>query len=238
MADTLTAPNSSEFSEDSTNNRFPTPPVVLRQPRRSELEEMNAGNLYNPADPELAELRTKAHVLCAAYNSVPENDGEQRATILQELMPNIGKDCDIVGPVFCDYGFNIIMGDRCFANFNFNVLDVCPVTIGNDVLFGPNVSIMTPLHPLRWKDRNVRKAEDGSAYDYEYGAPVTIGSNCWFGSNVTVLAGVTIGDGCVIGAGSVVTRHIPRNTIAVGNPARVLREITNEDASTFQKYAQ
>ena len=89
--------------------------------------------------------------------------------------------------------------ERVFANFNFTVLDCCPVTIGDDVLFGPNVSLLPPMHPLRWQDRNVRQAPDGSAYDYEYGKPIVIGSNCWFGGNVTVIGGVTIGEGCVIG---------------------------------------
>ena len=112
------------------------------------------------------------------------------------------------------------------------------VTIGDDVLFGPNVSLLPPMHPLRWQDRNVRQAPDGSAYDCEYGKPIVIGSNCWFGGNVTVIGGVTIGEGCVIGAGSVVTRDIPPHTVAVGNPARPIREITDADASALQYYAQ
>ena len=128
--------------------------------------------------------------------------------------------------------------ERVFANFNFTVLDCCPVTIGDDVLFGPNVSLLPPMHPLRWQDRNVRQAPDGSAYDYEYGKPIVIGSNCWFGGKVTVIGGVTIGEGCVIGAGSVVTRDIPPHTVAVGNPARPIREITDKDASALQYYAQ
>ena len=158
--------------------------------------------------------------------------------MLDELLPHHGEDLDILGPVFFDYGVHTTMGDRVFANFNFTVLDCAPVTIGDDVLFGPNVSLLPPMHPLRWQDRNVRKAADGSTYDYEYGRPIVIGSNCWFGGNVTVLGGVTIGEGCVIGAGAVVTKDIPPHSVAVGNPARVIRTITDTDASALQDYAQ
>ena len=143
-----------------------------------------------------------------------------------------------MGPVFFDYGCHTTIGDRVFMNFNFTCLDCAPVSIGDDVLFGPNVALLPPMHPIRWQDRNVRQAEDGSYYDYEYGRPITIGSNCWFGGNVTVLGGVTIGDGCVIGAGAVVTKDIPANSVAVGNPAHVIRQITDADAAALQDYAQ
>ena len=143
-----------------------------------------------------------------------------------------------MGPVFFDYGCHTTIGERVFMNFNFTCLDCAPVAIGDDVLFGPNVSLLPPMHPIRWQDRNVRQAEDGSYYDYEYGRPITIGSNCWFGGNVTVLGGVTIGDGCGIGAGAVGTKDIPANCVAVGNPAHVIRQITDADAAALQDYAQ
>ena len=214
------------------------PPVELRMPRASEHEEMLAGNLYNPADRELTMLREKAGDLCTRFNATPRGDHRAREAILDELLPHHGTNLDIMGPVFFDYGCHTTIGDRVFANFNFTVLDCCPVTIGDDVLFGPNVSLLPPMHPLRFQDRNVRERSDGSTYDYEYGKPISIGSNCWFGGNVTVIGGVTIGEGCVIGAGSVVVRDIPPHTVAVGNPAHPIREITDADASALQYYAR
>ena len=214
------------------------PPVELETPRRSEREEMLAGRLYDASDPELDEMRRKAGDLCTRFNATSRHDDATRKAILDELLPGHGANLDVMGPVFFDYGCHTRIGDRVFANFNFTVLDCAPVTIGDDVLFGPNVSLLPPMHPLRWQDRNVRTREDGTAYDYEYGEPITIGSNCWFGGNVTVLGGVTIGDGCVIGAGAVVTKDIPANSVAVGNPARVIKTITDADASVYQDYAR
>lgn len=225
-------------TESATPVAESLPPVELRRPRASEHEEMISGHLYNPADPELTALRERAGDLCTRFNSTPRGDHATRRAILDELLPGHGKGLDVMGPIFFDYGCHTTIGERVFANFNFTVLDCCPVTIGDDVLFGPNVSLLPPMHPLRWQDRNVRQAEDGSTYDYEYGKPIVIGSNCWFGGNVTVIGGVTIGEGCVIGAGSVVTRDIPPHTVAVGNPARPIREITDKDASALQYYAQ
>lgn len=214
------------------------PPVELRTPRRSEREEMLDGKLYNPADPQLTAMRERAGDLCTRYNALPRGDHEARAAVLDELLPGHGENLDVMGPIFFDYGVHTTVGDRVFMNFNFTVLDCAPVTIGDDVLFGPNVSLLPPMHPMRWQDRNVRRAPDGSYYDYEYGRSIVIGSNCWFGGNVTVLGGVTIGEGCVIGAGAVVTRDIPPHSVAVGNPARVIRQITEADASALQDYAR
>lgn len=104
-------------------------------------------------------------------------------------------------------------------------MDVCPVTIGHDVFFGPNISLLTPMHPLDYKERNAQVDDRGQVYNLEYGKPIRIGDNCWFGGNVTVIGGVTIGNGCVIGAGSVVTHDIPDHSLAAGNPCRVIREI-------------
>ncbi|WP_240541815.1 sugar O-acetyltransferase [Bifidobacterium simiarum] len=233
MTDTINADDG-----NATESRTPIPPVELRRPRASELEEMLAGKLYDASDPELDRLRTTSADLCSKFNALPRGATAERKAVLDELLPHHGEGLDILGPVFFDYGIHTTFGDRVFANFNFTVLDCAPVTIGDDVLFGPNVSLLPPMHPLRWQDRNVRRREDGTAYDYEYGLPIVIGSNCWFGGNVTVLGGVTIGDGCVIGAGAVVTRDIPPNSVAVGNPARVIKTITDADASALQDYAQ
>ncbi|WP_240541972.1 sugar O-acetyltransferase [Bifidobacterium sp. CP2] len=238
MTDTAPAqPSQPATSATNGPSPSPVPPVELRTPRASEREEMLAGRLYDASDPELAALRDKAADLCTRFNATSRHDAATRAAILDELLPGHGANLDVMGPVFFDYGCHTTIGDRVFANFNFTVLDCASVTIGDDVLFGPNVSLLPPMHPLRWQDRNVRTREDGTSYDYEYGRPIVIGSNCWFGGNVTVLGGVTIGDGCVIGAGAVVTKDIPANSVAVGNPARVIKTITDADASVYQEYA-
>ena len=133
------------------------------------------------------------------------------------------------GPVYFDYGVNIKVGKNFYANFNLTILDCCPVEIGDDVFIGCGVSLLTPVHPMRWQQRNARKKDDGTVFDYEYAKPIKIGNNCWLAGNVTVIGGVTIGDGCVIGAGSVVTRDIPPNSFAAGNPCRVIRKINEKD---------
>lgn len=194
----------------------------------TEREKMLEGMLYDPSDTELAELRKKAHALSTRYNTLTEDDPE-RGKIVSELVPNMGKRGFVQGPVQFDYGVFTEIGDNFYANFNLTVLDCCKVTIGDNVMIGPNVSILTPVHPLCWQDRNMRFKPDGSPYDLEYAKPITIGSNCWIAGNVTICGGVTIGSGCVIGAGSVVTRDIPENSLAVGNPCRVIREITEAD---------
>jgi maltose O-acetyltransferase len=137
-----------------------------------------------------------------------------------------------------DYGVFTSFGDRCYANFNFTVLDTCPVVIGDDVMFGPNCSLLTPLHPLLPEQRNSRRRADGSLYDLEYGAPITVESDCWIASGVKILGGVTIGRGSVIGAGSVVTRSIPAGVLAAGNPCKVLRPLTEADRMETSCYLQ
>lgn len=201
----------------------------------TEKEKMLAGKIYNPSDKELASLRLQAHKLSKMYNDTFEDEEEQREQILKELVPNRKKGVFLQGPVQFDYGVFTSIGKNFYANFNFTVLDCCPVKIGDNVMIGPNVSIMTPVHPLRYQDRNMKEKADGTLYDDEYAKPITIGNNCWIASCVTVTGGVTIGNGCVIGAGSVVTRDIPPNSFAAGNPCRVIREITEADAIALKK---
>lgn len=134
------------------------------------------------------------------------------------------------GPIYFDYGVFTTIGENTYANFNFTVLDTCPVTIGDNVFFGPNCTLATPLHPLRYQERNIKFKSDGTPYDDEYGKPLVIESNCWIASNVVIAGGVTIGEGSVIGAGSVVTRDIPPHSLAAGNPCRVIRQITEADS--------
>lgn len=192
-------------------------------------ELMLSGKLYDPNDPELLKLRVKAHRLSAEYNALLETDEEKRQKILEELIGDLGKGAYLQGPIQFDYGCFTSIGERTYANFNLTILDICPVKIGNDVFIGPNVSILTPMHPLRWQERNTYYREDGVLTDQEYGKPITIGNNIWIAGNVTICGGVTIGDGSVIGAGSVVTRDIPPDSLAAGNPCRVIRKITEAD---------
>lgn len=201
----------------------------------TETDKMLAGKIYDPSDIALLERREWAHAFCRRYNGTDETDIKKRRKILDKLLPNRGEGTYLQGPVFFDYGIYFKTGKNFYANFNLTVLDCCPVTVGDDVFIGPNCSLVTPVHPLRWQDRNVRFKEDGTPFDYEYAKPIEIGSNCWLASNVTVCGGVKIGSGCVIGAGSVVTRDIPENSFAAGNPCKVIRKITEEDAIQLKK---
>ena len=194
-----------------------------------EKEKMLAGLIYDPADQELTELRQKAHRLSKEYNDRLETD-EERVRLLNELIPNKGVNVYLQGPVQFDYGCFTTIGDNSYANFNFTCLDCCPVKIGSNVFMGPNVSLLTPVHPLRYQDRNIYERKDGVNTDKEYAKPITIGDNCWIAGNVTVCGGVTIGNGSVIGAGSVVTHNIPDGVFAAGVPCKVLREITEADS--------
>ncbi len=194
-----------------------------------EYDKMTAGELYNPSDEELVAMRTRVRKLFKEYNDTTEDDKERRQVLLHEMFGSHGTFIYCEPPVRFDYGKNTHVGDCFFSNFNLVVLDVAPVNIGKQCFIGPNVSIVTPVHPLLACDRNMRPAPDGTKFDYEYAKPITIGDNVWLASNVTVCGGVTIGHDTVIGAGSVVTRNIPANVFAAGNPCRVIRPITEKD---------
>ena len=192
----------------TTRNRMPT-----------EREKMLAGSLYDPMDPELVAARTRARDLCQALNATREADEAGRRAIVRELFGRGGDSAWLQPPFFCDYGTNIALGERVFFNFNCVVLDVCRVTIGDFTMFGPGAQVLTPLHPM---DASLRRRE-------EYGAPVTIGDDVWVGAGALILPGVTIGSRTVIGAGSVVTRDVPDDVFAAGNPCRVVRAITDRE---------
>lgn len=197
----------------------------------TEKEKMFSGKVYDPFCEGMPEERTRAHILCKAYNATIDTDEEKRESILKELIPNRGENVYLQGPIYFDFGTHISIGDGSYANFNFTVLDEGKVDIGKNVFIGPNVSIYTPIHPLRFQDRNTfLNKKTGNMTNLERAGSVTIGDNCWIGGNVTVCANVNIGEGCVIGAGSVVTRDIPENSLAVGVPCRVLRLITEDDS--------
>lgn len=202
---------------------------------KTQLERMLAGKLYDPSDEELAALRLKAHKLSRRYNNTDEDETELRSELLSQLTPDAQSGLFLQGPVYFDYGVFTRFGKNCYANFNFTVLDCCPITIGDDVFFGSNCSLLTPMHPMLPEERSIRTKPDGSMYDLEYARPIVIGNNCWLAGGVTVCGGVTIGDGCVIGAGSVVTRDIPAGYLAAGNPCRVIRKITPADSIELKK---
>ncbi|MFA5481026.1 MAG: sugar O-acetyltransferase [Bacilli bacterium] len=201
----------------------------------TEKEKMLAGKLYDTTDSQLLQRREKARILCVKFNMTTEDQAARRAELIDELIPNKKENCYIQGPIFCDYGDNLFVGKNFCANFNFTVLDCCPITIGDNAFIGPNVSLLTPVHALRYQERNVRVKSDGTIYDLEYAKPITIGDNCWISGNVTILGGVNIGQGCVIGAGSVVTKDIPDDSLAFGNPCKVIRKITEEDSVYLKK---
>jgi maltose O-acetyltransferase len=183
----------------------------------TEREKMLAGELYDPLDPELVRSRARARDLCQTLNNTRESQEQERRSILTELLGSGGDTVWMQPPFYCDYGANIHLGARVFFNFNCIVLDVCEVKIGDHTLFGSGVQILTPLHPT---DAALRRRQ-------EFGKPIEIGADVWIGAGALILAGVRIGSRAVIGAGSVVTRDIPDDVFAAGNPCRVIRGIAD-----------
>lgn len=178
------------------------------------------------ADEKCFEQMKKTREKIYRYNNIPPERENELDELLREILGKAGKNAWIMQPFRCDYGFNISVGDNFYANYNFTVLDVAKVNIGDNVFIAPNVSIYTAGHPLHPYARNTM---------YEYGISVTIESDCWIGGNCVICPGVTIKKGCVIGAGSVVTKDIPPMSLAVGNPCKVIREITDEDKMYYFK---
>ena len=199
-----------------------------------EEEKIKAGILFSPADPELVERKRKTHDLNVDYNQTREGETEKRTQILSGMVGSMGSDCFIQGPVFFHYGVHTKIGDRFFGNFNLTIQDDAEVTIGDDCNFGPNVTIVTPVHPLLPDERRAMLDAEGNRKHLCYARPVHIGSNCWIGACVTICPGVSIGDNCVIGAGSVVTRDIPQDSFAAGVPCRVIRRITEADSMKYK----
>ena len=178
---------------------------------------MLAGEIYSAVDPQLLEELAAARDVIHDYNLLRPSENQKKLELLKGLLGHIGDDSIIINQPFrCDYGKQISVGKRFFANFNFTVLDEAQVTIGDDCFIGPNVSIYTACHSIDPEERNSRR---------EWAEPVTIGDNVWIGGSVTILPGVNIGDNVTIGAGSVVTKDIPSNSIAVGNPCKVMKTL-------------
>lgn len=183
---------------------------------RTNRERMLAGDLYIADDPENARLAQRALRLADAYHraSVAEDAGAR--SLLVELLGTLGEDAYVKPPLFVDYGENLHIGPRTFVNYNLTALDVATITIGADCQLGPGVQLLTPTHPVEPEPRRDK---------LEAALPIVLGDNVWLGGGVVVCPGVTIGDNTVVGAGAVVTKDLPANVVAVGNPARVVREI-------------
>ena len=195
-----------------------------------EEERIFQGIVFCPGDPELVALKLRTHNLNVDYNNTYEDEYETRAAILGEILGEMGEGTRIQGPIAFHYGKHTKIGRNFFGNFNLTIQDDGEVTIGDRCNFGPNVTIVTPIHPMVPEERNALLGPDGKPKRLCYAKPVHIGSDVWLGANVVVCPGVTIGDGCVIGAGAVVTRDVPPRTFAAGNPCRVIREITEQDS--------
>lgn len=194
----------------------------------TEEERIFAGKLFNPRSKELRDIKHKAHTLCQKYNSLDEYD-KNRLPIIKEFIGAIGEKYYFQGPIKFNYGSHTFIGENFFANFNLTVMDDAKIFIGENVAFGPNVSLMATTHPLIANERfNIDK--DGNQTMAEYADEIHIGNNVWIACNVVVLGGVHIGSNVVIGAGSVVTKDIPENYLAYGNPCKPVRLITEKDS--------
>lgn len=183
---------------------------------RTNRERMLAGDLYIADDPDDEQRARRALFLADFYHRAEVLEDGNARELLAQLLGHLGEGAYVKPPLFVDYGEQISIGDRTFINYNLTALDVAPITIGEDCQIGPNVQLLTPTHPI---DPQLRRDK------LEAAQPITLGDNVWLGGGVIVCPGVTIGDNSVIGAGSVVTKDIPANVVAVGNPARIVREI-------------
>lgn len=187
----------------------------------TEKEKAAAGLLYDGNyEPEMMAERLKAAALCQNYNTMLPTAVEERTALMRSLLGRAGREFLIVQPFYCDYGYNIHIGEGFFANANCVVLDAARVTFGDNVFIGPSCGFYTAGHPLNVEQRN---------RGLEYAHPITIGNNVWIGGNVVFMPGVSVGDNAVIGAGCVVTRDIPGRSVAAGNPCRVIRELSDEE---------
>jgi acetyltransferase-like isoleucine patch superfamily enzyme len=194
----------------------------------TEKEKMMHQMMYDANyDKELLEERKMAKELCYDFNQLRPNKEEAQKDIIRRLFGMTPENFTIIAPFWCDYGYNIEIGENFFANHNMVVLDCAKVKFGNNVFVAPNCCFTTAGHPVDVRQRNK---------GLEYACPITVGNNVWIGAGCTILAGVEIGDNSIIGAGSVVTKSIPSNVIAVGVPCKVLREITEKDKTTYPIY--
>lgn len=193
---------------------------------KSEKEKMLSGESYQAFGKELFLERQKAKEILFEFNNLPPSKIKERHLLIKPLFGKTKGTFYLEPPFRCDYGYNIEIGKNFYANYNFTVLDAAKVKIGDFVLIGPNVNLITVNHPIY---------KDFRAKGYEISKPIEIENNVWIGANVTVNPGVKIGENSIIGSGSVVTKNIPKNVIAVGNPCKILREITEKDKTDFEE---
>ncbi len=189
-------------------------------------QQMIAGELHQPSGKELALDRQHAREQITLFNNLEPSKIKQRAQIIKSLFAKTTNRLYIEPPLRVDYGYNITIGDNFYANFNLTILDSAPVTIGDNVMLGPNVSLFTPGHPIDAERRNAA---------WEFAKAITIGDNVWIGGNTVVNPGVNIGNNTVIGSGSVVTKDIPDDVVAAGNPCKVIRSISERDKTYYFK---
>lgn len=193
----------------------------------NELEKCMAGEYYDCHDEIFLEYKNNARELLSEYNALTYTQKEEKYRLLKKLFGSVGTNVSVGLPFICDYGCNIHIGDNVSVNMNCTFVDCNKIVIGNNVLIASNVQLYTSTHPVELSERLTPdwNPESGEYFCRTYARPITIGNGCWLGGGVIVLPGVTIGDGSVIGAGSVVTKDIPPNSVAVGNPCRVIRRI-------------
>ena len=196
---------------------------------KTEREIMLSAQLYASADKELVALRKACKRRVALYNQVAHEEEDQVQDLLVDMLGAVGEGSYIEPDVYIDYGKNVYVGEAFYGNTGLTILDTCEVHIGDHVMIGPRVSLITAGHPI---DSGVRNR------GLEFGKPITIGDNVWIGANVFIGPGVTIGDNAIIGGGAVVVKDIPANAVAVGNPAKVMRDITSDDKDYWEQQEQ
>lgn len=195
----------------------------------SDWDRMVAGKLYNAASPDLSKRHRRGLIGCDRFNRIPVRRGKAKQRALEKLIPSAkGNSLTAFAPFYCEYGINIHVGKECFLNYGCTFLDVAPITIGNSVWIGANVTLATPNHPFLAEERLNANYPDGY-HDLEYASPITIEDGCWICSGATICGGVTIGKNSIVAAGAVVLRDVPPNSIVAGVPARVIRRLDEDD---------
>ena len=202
--------------------------------QKSQKERMIAGEFYNPNDKELILARVRARMLADRFNRTKAWNIPYRTRLIKKMFPNGAGGAFFEPNIRIEYGFNVKFGKNFYMNFDCQLLDVAPIEIGDNVMFGPRVTVATPMHPFVSEERAISTYSDG-VHDWEYARPVKIGDNVWVASSATICGGVTIGSDTVIAAGSVVTRDIPSGVLAAGVPCKVIRPITDADR-LFEKH--